>query len=96
MKAKSPSVLEDVVIEAAVKGLRIGPFAARLAREKPPSKTYTTNLKCTIDQTMTFAEGWKSKTKANNSKGTTGMHRRAIEAKANCRHSKGRTSKSLT
>ena len=35
MKAKAPNVLEDVVIEAAIKGLPIRPFAAYLAREKP-------------------------------------------------------------
>ena len=35
MKAKAPNVSEDVVIEAAIKGLPIGPFAAYLAREKP-------------------------------------------------------------
>ena len=28
---------EEVAIEAAIKGLRIGPFAAHLAREKPAS-----------------------------------------------------------
>ena len=37
MKAKAPNVLEDVAIEAAIKGLRIGPFTAHLAREKPRS-----------------------------------------------------------
>ena len=35
MKAKAPNVLEDVAIEAAIKGLHIGPFAVHLAREKP-------------------------------------------------------------
>ena len=35
MKAKAPNVPEDIAIEAAIKGLRIGPFAAHLAREKP-------------------------------------------------------------
>jgi len=35
MKAKAPNVPEDVTIEAAIKGLRIGPFVAHLAREKP-------------------------------------------------------------
>ena len=35
LKAKAPDVLEDVAIEAAIKGLRIGAFAAHLAREKP-------------------------------------------------------------
>ena len=35
IKAKAPNVLEDVAIEAAVKGHRIGPFVAHLAREKP-------------------------------------------------------------
>ena len=35
MKAKAPNVPEDVAIEATIKGLRIGPFAANLAREKP-------------------------------------------------------------
>ena len=35
MKAKAPNVPEDVAIEAAIKGFRIGPFAAHLAREKP-------------------------------------------------------------
>ena len=34
MKAKAPNVPENVPIEAAIKGLRIGPFAAHLAREK--------------------------------------------------------------
>ena len=31
----APNVLEDVAIEATIKGLRIGPFTAHLAREKP-------------------------------------------------------------
>ena len=35
IKAKAPNVLEDVAIEATIKGLRIGPFLAHLAREKP-------------------------------------------------------------
>ena len=34
IKAKAPNVPKDVAIEAAIKGLRIGPFAAHLAREK--------------------------------------------------------------
>ena len=37
MKAKASNVLEDVAIEAAIKGLHIGPFVAHLAREKPRS-----------------------------------------------------------
>jgi len=37
MKAKAPNVPEDVVIEAAIKDLRIGPFVAHLAREKSRS-----------------------------------------------------------
>jgi len=36
-KAKAPSVPEKVAIKEAIKGLHIGPFAAHLAREKPPS-----------------------------------------------------------
>ena len=35
LKAKAPNVLEDVAIEAAIIGLRIGAFAAHLGREKP-------------------------------------------------------------
>ena len=35
MKAKAPNVPEDVAIKAAINGLRIGPFVAHLAREKP-------------------------------------------------------------
>ena len=35
IKAKAPNVPENVPIEAAIKGLRIGPFTAHLAREKP-------------------------------------------------------------
>jgi len=35
MKAKAPNVPEDIAIEAAIKGLRIGPFTAHIAREKP-------------------------------------------------------------
>jgi hypothetical protein len=35
VKAKAPNVPEEVAIEAAIKGRRIGPFAAHLAREKP-------------------------------------------------------------
>jgi hypothetical protein len=34
VKVKAPDVLEDVAIEAPIKGLRIGPFAAHVAREK--------------------------------------------------------------
>ena len=37
MKAKAPNVPEDVAIEAAIKGLRMGPFTTHLAREKPKS-----------------------------------------------------------
>ena len=33
MKAKAPNVPADIAIEAAIKGLRIGPFAAHLATE---------------------------------------------------------------
>jgi hypothetical protein len=36
-KAKAPDVSEEVAIEATIKGLRIGPFKAHLAREKPTS-----------------------------------------------------------
>ena len=32
---KAPNIPEDVAIEAAIKGLRIGAFIAHLAREKP-------------------------------------------------------------
>jgi hypothetical protein len=32
---KAPNVPEDVTIEATIKGLCIGAFAAHLAREKP-------------------------------------------------------------
>ena len=35
LKAKAPNVLEDVAIEAAIKGLRIRAFVAHLAWEKP-------------------------------------------------------------
>ena len=35
LKVNAPNVLEDVAIEAAIKGLRIGAFIAHLAREKP-------------------------------------------------------------
>ena len=35
IKAKAPNVPEDVAIEAAINGHRIGPFVAHLAREKP-------------------------------------------------------------
>ena len=35
MKANTPNVPEDVVVDAAIKGLRLGPFAAHVAREKP-------------------------------------------------------------
>ena len=35
VKAKAPNVLEDVAIEAAIKGLCIEAFMAHLAREKP-------------------------------------------------------------
>jgi hypothetical protein len=37
VKAKAPDILEEVAIEAAIKGLRIGPFVAHLAKEKPTS-----------------------------------------------------------
>jgi hypothetical protein len=37
VKAKAPDVLEEVAIKAAIKSLRIGPFAAHLAKEKPTS-----------------------------------------------------------
>jgi hypothetical protein len=37
VKVKAPDVPEEVAIEAAIKGLRIGPFAAHMAREKPTS-----------------------------------------------------------
>jgi len=35
MKEKAPNVPKDVAIKAAIKGLRIGPVVAHLAREKP-------------------------------------------------------------
>ena len=35
LKAKAPNVLEDVAIEATIKGLRIGAFVAHLAHKKP-------------------------------------------------------------
>ena len=35
MKGKASNVPEDIAIEAAIKGFRIGPFVAHLAREKP-------------------------------------------------------------
>ena len=35
MKEKTPNVPEDMAIEAAIKGLCIGPFTTHLAREKP-------------------------------------------------------------
>ena len=34
LKAKAPNIPEDVAIEAAIKGLRIRAFVARLAQEK--------------------------------------------------------------
>ena len=37
LKAKAPDVPDEIAIEAAIKGLRIGPFAAHLARKKPTS-----------------------------------------------------------
>ena len=37
LKAKAPDVPEQIAIEAAIKGLRIRPFAAHLARKKPTS-----------------------------------------------------------
>ena len=37
VKAKAPDVPDEIAIEAAIKGLRIGPFAAHLARKKPTS-----------------------------------------------------------
>ena len=57
MKAKAPNVLEDVAIEAAIKGLRIGPFVAHLAREKPQTiEDFTSNLRSIADLTMTSIE----------------------------------------
>ena len=35
LKANAPNIPKDVLIEAAIKGLRIGAFAAHLAHEKP-------------------------------------------------------------
>jgi hypothetical protein len=37
VKANAPDVPKEVAIEAAIKGLPIGPFVAHLAREKPTS-----------------------------------------------------------
>jgi hypothetical protein len=37
VKTKALDVPEEVAIEAAIKGLRIGPFVAHLAREKSTS-----------------------------------------------------------
>ncbi|XP_066342289.1 putative disease resistance protein RGA4 [Miscanthus floridulus] len=37
LKAKAPYVPDEIAIEAAIKGLQIGPFAAHLARKKPTS-----------------------------------------------------------
>ena len=58
MKVKAPNVPEDVAIEAAIKGLCIGPFAAHLAREKPRSiEDLKVNLRSIADLTMTSIEG---------------------------------------
>jgi hypothetical protein len=35
LKARAPNVPKEVAIEAAIKGLHIGPFAGHLAKEKP-------------------------------------------------------------
>ena len=37
LKAKAPDIPDEIAIEAAIKGLQIGPFAAHLARKKPTS-----------------------------------------------------------
>lgn len=37
LKEKAPNVPEEVVIKAAMEGLKVGPFASHLAREKPSS-----------------------------------------------------------
>ena len=37
LKEKAPDVPDEIAIEAVIKGLRIGPFAAHLARKKPTS-----------------------------------------------------------
>ena len=53
----APNVLEDVAIEATIKGLRIGPFVAHLAREKPRTiEDFTSNLRSITDLTMTSVE----------------------------------------
>jgi len=61
-KARAPSVPKEFAIEAAIKGLRIGPFAAHLAREKPASmhELYHEFKKYYKSET-TSARDWKSK-----------------------------------
>jgi hypothetical protein len=57
VKAKAPDVLEEVAIKAAIKSLRIGPFAAHLAKKSQlPCKICTLNLRSITDQTMTSAK----------------------------------------
>ena len=63
-KAKAPGVPEEVAIEAAIKGLRIGPFAAHLAREKPASMQelyHEFEKYCKSDND--FAKDWKNRTR---------------------------------
>ena len=35
LRARAPNITDEVVIETAIRGLRIGAFASHLAREKP-------------------------------------------------------------
>jgi hypothetical protein len=55
LKAKAPNVPEDVAMEAAIKGLRIGAFAAHLSQEKPSTiqELYTEFEKyCRLDNDL--------------------------------------------
>jgi hypothetical protein len=93
VKAKAPDVPEEVAIEAAIKGLSIGPFAAHLAREKPTSmQDLYQNLKSIADQTTTSARDWKSKTRISN-KETTGIHKGITEAKGSSSRGKAKANK---
>jgi hypothetical protein len=88
---KAPDVLEEVAIEATIKGLRIGPFAAHLAGEKP------TNMQ---DLYSKFEKYYRSdndlrRTRTNSNREATETHRETTEIKVNSINSRAKASKSL-
>ena len=63
IKAQSPNIQDEVVIIAAIKGLRVGQCASHLAREKPSTMlSFTKSFKNIVSQMMITEKELKDKT----------------------------------